>query len=379
MPGVVEEALSSDVYPLVPAPAGAQENRRSRRSPSRRGSRASGLAARLSSALSLLALAAGLAAPLQAAPAYAAEDPAQQAAQLNQQLSSDQARLDALNNDVETAEAKADQLNRTLAEDQRRGDDLRRQVEALARIEYEQPALTLSAILAAPTLDQLLGEIAQARLVAEKQRRLHDQAEQLRRHDQQARDEQLATVARIKADRDQAAQVTARTLSLRDSANDQVLKARADAVAAQARATADAATKPAPPPKSPPPPPSPPPPSGPPPSGGIVDPPKVANHFAYGYCTYYVATRRNVPWFGNAIEWWPNARAAGYAEGSTPVPGAIMVTRESSVGHVAYVESVGGDGSWTVSEMNFVGWNVISRRTLHPGQAPVVGFIYGHS
>jgi surface antigen len=54
-----------------------------------------------------------------------------------------------------------------------------------------------------------------------------------------------------------------------------------------------------------------------------------------------------------------------------------MVTRESGAGHVAYVESVNGDGSWTVSEMNYVAWGVQSRRTLRPGQAPVVGFIYG--
>ena len=67
----------------------------------------------------------------------------------------------------------------------------------------------------------------------------------------------------------------------------------------------------------------------------------------------------------------------GYAEGQAPVVGAVMVTRESSVGHVAYVESVGPDGTWTVSEMNYVAWNVTSRRTLRPGQTSVVGFIYG--
>jgi surface antigen len=112
------------------------------------------------------------------------------------------------------------------------------------------------------------------------------------------------------------------------------------------------------------------------PPGSIVDPPVVRNHFAFGYCTWYVATKRNVPWFGNAIDWWPNARSYGYAEGQMPVVGAIMVTRESSWGHVAYVESVNGDGSWTVSEMNYRAWNVVSRRTLKPGQAPIVGFIY---
>lgn len=109
----------------------------------------------------------------------------------------------------------------------------------------------------------------------------------------------------------------------------------------------------------------------------IVDPPVVRNHFAFGYCTWYVATKRNVPWFGNAIDWWPNARSYGYAEGQKPVVGAIMVTRESSWGHVAYVESVNADGSWTVSEMNYKAWNVVDIRIVRPGRTPVVGFIYG--
>jgi hypothetical protein len=27
--------------------------------------------------------------------------------------------------------------------------------------------------------------------------------------------------------------------------------------------------------------------------------------------------------------------------------------------------------------MNYAGWNMVSRRTIHPGQVPLVGFIYG--
>ena len=100
------------------------------------------------------------------------------------------------------------------------------------------------------------------------------------------------------------------------------------------------------------------------------------NHFAYGYCTFYVASRRPVPWFGDAGQWYRNAQAMGYAVGSAPRPGAIMVTWESAIGHVAYVESVGGDGSWTVSEMNYKGWNVVSYRTIRPGTIPLIGFIY---
>jgi surface antigen len=102
------------------------------------------------------------------------------------------------------------------------------------------------------------------------------------------------------------------------------------------------------------------------------------NHFAYGFCTYYVALRRYVPWFGNANQWIAGARAYGFAEGSTPRAGSIMATAEGPIGHVAYVESVHLDGSWTVAEMNFAAWNVVDRRTIHPGQVPLIspGFIY---
>jgi surface antigen len=105
-----------------------------------------------------------------------------------------------------------------------------------------------------------------------------------------------------------------------------------------------------------------------------------ANRFPWGYCTWWVASKRYVPWNGNAWEWWANARAFGFAEGRTPRPGAIMVTWESSVGHVAYVESVRPDGSFTVSEMNYhFILGEINYRTITPsqlGRLGLLGFIY---
>lgn len=294
--------------------------------------------------------------------ASAAPDPAQELERLNRQLGEDQAKLNELNDRVEKAEAEVDRLNRTLAADQKRESQLVLQTSALARVEYQRPALTLSTILEARGLDQLLSNLAQAQLVARKQHNLATQARQLRREDELARDQQAAKMSEVQASRDEAAQVAARTLKLRDAANDEVLRARAAAVAEQARATTQVATRSSV--------------SIPPPSG-VISQATGPNRFAYGYCTWYVANRRYIPWLGNAIEWWGNASAAGYAEGQTPMVGAVMVTRESGYGHVAYVESVNGDGSWTVSEMNYAGWNVISSRTLRPGQAPVVGFIYG--
>ena len=100
------------------------------------------------------------------------------------------------------------------------------------------------------------------------------------------------------------------------------------------------------------------------------------NGYPYGYCTYYVATRRAVPasW-GNAGQWLNSANRAGYSTGSTPVAGAILVTRESWWGHVAFVESVSG-GSFTVAEMNYNGWGVTSRRTVNIGDSVIKGFVY---
>lgn len=112
------------------------------------------------------------------------------------------------------------------------------------------------------------------------------------------------------------------------------------------------------------------------------------NHFAYGYCTWYVATRRCVPWLGNAKDWYSAARAMGYKEGTLPVPGAIVVFRPgvdgvSSLGHVAYVEAVGPaegvpTGSFKVSEMNFAGWNVVDDRVISNASSSIEGFIYGN-
>ena len=106
--------------------------------------------------------------------------------------------------------------------------------------------------------------------------------------------------------------------------------------------------------------------------------PFVNNKFPVGWCTYYVATKRNVTWNGDAGYWYANASAQGYAVGPTPKVGSIMVTWESWAGHVAYVEAVNPDGSWVVSEMNWVAFDVIDQRTIKPGQlgSKLVGFIY---
>ncbi len=98
-------------------------------------------------------------------------------------------------------------------------------------------------------------------------------------------------------------------------------------------------------------------------SGIKVNTGRGPNHFPFGWCTWYVASRRYVPWRGNASAWSYQARRYGYQVGRTPAVGAIMVTHESRWGHVAYVEAVHG-GTVTISEMNFNRWGRVNWRTL---------------
>ena len=100
------------------------------------------------------------------------------------------------------------------------------------------------------------------------------------------------------------------------------------------------------------------------------------HRFPYGWCTWYVAQKRYVPWSGNAGAWLFNAKVMGYRTGRSPQPGSIMVTTENRYyGHVALVEKVSGD-TITVSEMNYVGWGKVSRRTLSASSRAIKGFIY---
>lgn len=102
---------------------------------------------------------------------------------------------------------------------------------------------------------------------------------------------------------------------------------------------------------------------------------KVGNNFPYGYCTYYVASQRPIPWRGNAGTWLSGARAAGFATGDTPQVGAIIVTSESAAGHVGIVSAVNGD-QITITEMNYHGFGVISSRTIPTSYGAIKGYIY---
>lgn len=90
------------------------------------------------------------------------------------------------------------------------------------------------------------------------------------------------------------------------------------------------------------------------------------NTYDYGYCTWYVKSRRGASLpnrLGNANTWYARAASLGMSVGPTPRAGAVGATTRGSMGHVVYVESVNADGTVNISEMNYNGWGVQSFRT----------------
>jgi surface antigen len=130
---------------------------------------------------------------------------------------------------------------------------------------------------------------------------------------------------------------------------------------------------------------------------GVVIPPAAAkpfigssfnatygsNGYDYGYCTWWAALRRQqmgkpLPSnLGNASTWKVYAQLAGFSVSNKPQPGAVIwYPPHDYYGHVGFVESVGDDGTVNTSEMNVVGWNRVSYRTLSPEEAAQYSYIY---
>jgi len=103
--------------------------------------------------------------------------------------------------------------------------------------------------------------------------------------------------------------------------------------------------------------------------------PKGGHVFPYGYCTWYVAQNKYIPWGGNAGTWLYHAKAYGASTGKTPKKGAIIVTNESWYGHVGIVTNVSGD-SVTIKEMNYSGFAKVSSRTISAKSRVIKGYIY---
>ncbi|HSX53084.1 MAG TPA: CHAP domain-containing protein [Patescibacteria group bacterium] len=105
--------------------------------------------------------------------------------------------------------------------------------------------------------------------------------------------------------------------------------------------------------------------------------------YDYGNCTYWAALRRiqtgnPIPnTWGNANTWDDHAILDNYLVDHSPADGAIMQTDAGALGHVAYVEFVNpADGSWTISEMNVLGWDELDQKTLPSSSAKSFKFIH---
>lgn len=110
--------------------------------------------------------------------------------------------------------------------------------------------------------------------------------------------------------------------------------------------------------------------------GRVTVQPTPGGHiFAKGHCTYYVASRMFIPWGGNAKNWPENSRKYGARLGSVPIAGSIVVTTSSPWGHVAIVEEVFNDGTFTITEMNYKGIGIISQRRLNINDDTIRTFI----
>lgn len=79
----------------------------------------------------------------------------------------------------------------------------------------------------------------------------------------------------------------------------------------------------------------------------------------YGNCTWWSAYKRPdlaaAGISGDARNWYGNSGNLGFQRGSAPKVGSIVVFSDGDFGHVAYLESLGDNGSFSVSEMDWTG------------------------
>lgn len=108
------------------------------------------------------------------------------------------------------------------------------------------------------------------------------------------------------------------------------------------------------------------------------------NRNYYGQCTWYAWERRQTigrplpdAILGNANV-WNRTLAGSHLINHTPAIGAVMQTSSGGggYGHVAIVESISANGDVTVSEMNFMGNNIVSSRTIPAGSASSFNYIH---
>lgn len=110
--------------------------------------------------------------------------------------------------------------------------------------------------------------------------------------------------------------------------------------------------------------------------------PMENNTYNQGECTYYVFDKVKEDGmmiersWGDAEYWAERADEDGYVVNDIPEAGALMQTDRGEIGHVAYIESVNDDGSFDVSEMNFLESYEVSERTITTEEAADYKYIH---
>lgn len=101
---------------------------------------------------------------------------------------------------------------------------------------------------------------------------------------------------------------------------------------------------------------------------------KAVTGFGNGTCVPYARQRSGIKLYGNAATFLERAIGSGYATGTIPAVGAIIVTNEST-GHVAVVEEVAND-KIKISEQNYKGLYIVSERWFSKTDERILGYIY---
>jgi len=293
-------------------------------------------------------------------------DLASQLSTLLGQLKQQQATVNTLANQVESEQSTVNTLNAKVSADKQQESVLNHQMDQVARIEYERPALSVTTVLDAQNLGELLSGVAQSRVIANQQEQLFTAAQALKAKDTQ---DQQAAQLQLNKISDQKAQATAIAAKTQSEISD--LQQKQAAAAAASSSASTPASTPAPLASAG---------AAPAVAAGatitLTPGPSSPNRFDPGQCTWYVAQIYSIPWMGNANQWPAGAAAAGQAEGMTPVVGAIMESADSYFGHVSVVTSVTDYNDWTVTEMNYMGPFVQDTRQVSRGSSNLVTFIY---
>jgi hypothetical protein len=97
-------------------------------------------------------------------------------------------------------------------------------------------------------------------------------------------------------------------------------------------------------------------------------------YFGNGTCVPYARYRTGIQLYGWARYFLKWAKEEGYSTSTVPIIGGMVITNESR-GHVAVVEDV-HDDHIHISEQNFLGRYVISKRELSLDDPRILGYIY---